>query len=323
MEKETLIQLILNAVNNLGNIEIPDQYKTDLDVAMAIAKKNGAYISKVDSSILNKDIMLEALKSNFYAEKYVTEEFYDDKDIVLFIVNKDGHLLWKASDRLIDDIDVVTAAVKNDPDAIRFASKRLKESQDIMDVTKNTIEKQKEQHEQYKNQLKSKVEEFKNKPIWWQSEEIVNYEKLKNEITEELIDSTQRILGYQLPDSYLSLLHTQNGGRLIKRYYLPKNNDSAVFEIDCILGIDDTNKAGIVAENQNHLEYVDLKNVIIFGNDDSGHGYYLFDYNELVDFNEPKVIYYDTELEEKIRLASNFKEFISNLKIKEEIDLIY
>lgn len=325
MEKEKLIQQISENCKNLNGIEIPEEYKSDLDVAMAIAKTNGAFLRKMDSSILNKQIILEALKSNFYAEKYISDELYDDKDIVLFVVNKNGHLLWKASDRLIDDIDVVTAAVKNDPDAIKFASKRLKESQEVQNILNASIKNQQEEDEKYKKELEIKVEEFKIKPIWWQDEKIVNHGKLENEITPELIDETQKILGHKLPNSYLSLLNTQNGGRLIKKYYyLPEYHDSKVFEIDSIFGIGDNNNAGIIWENRKNLDYVNLKNVVIFGDDASGgHAYYFFDYNEAADTNEPKIIYYDLELDKKIVLASNFKEFVSNLKIKEEIDLIY
>lgn len=325
MDKEKLIKQILEGDNvELQNIEIPEQYKKDQDIATAIAKNNGYFLYKIDNSILSKEIILTALKSNFSAEKYVPEEMYDDKEIVLFIVNKNGHLLWKASDRLIDDIDVVSAAIKNNPDAIRFASKRLKESQELQTILVSIKEEQQSADEKYKIELESKVKEFKNKPIWWQDEKIVNNEKLDNIITPELIEAVQKELGHKLPNSYLELLKDQNGGRLIKRhYYLPKYHNSMVFEIDSILGIGTDSKKGIVVENYYNLNYINKQNVVIFGRGVHGHTYYLFDYNDLSADNEPKIIYYDEEKEQEINLASNFKEFIDNLKIHEEVDLIY
>ena len=196
MEKENLIQKILEGDNIvLQNIEIPEQYIKDLDVAEAIAKKNGYYLYKVDKSILNKDVMLIALNSNFSSEKYVSEELYDDKDIVLFIVSKNGHLLWKVSDRLVDDIDVVAAAVKNNPDAIKFASNRLKESQELQTILTAVKEEQQKEDEKYKMELEKKVNEFKSKSIWWNDEKLVNNEKLVNMVTGDLIEYAEKKLG--------------------------------------------------------------------------------------------------------------------------------
>ena len=62
---------------------------------------------------------------------------------------------------------------------------------------------------------------------------------------------------------------------------------------------------------------------MIFGRGYGGHTYFLFDYNDLSTDNEPKIIYYDEEIDKATEIASNFKEFIDNLKIHEEVDLIY
>lgn len=324
MEKEKLIRQISEGDNIfLQNIQIPEQYIKDLDVAKAIAKKNGYYLYKVDKSMLNKEVMLMALNSNFASEKYVLEELYDDKDIVLFIVNKNGHLLWKVSERLVDDIDVVVAAVKNDPAAIRFASKRLKDSQELQTKLCAVNEEKQNEEEKYKMELENKVNEFKLKPIWWYDEKIVNSEKLENIVTIDLIEYAEKKLGYKFPTSYLELLNEQNGGRLIKRYYyLPEYHNTIVFEVDSIFGIGKDDVKGIVKENYCNVVYINKKNVIIFGKGE-GHIYYLFDYSDLTSDNEPKVIYYDEEKEMEIEIATNFKQFINNLKIREEIDLIY
>ena len=101
-----------------------------------------------------------------------------------------------------------------------------------------------------------------------------------------------------------------------------------VFEIDCIYGISDSIDYGIVQENRiasDWTNYINLDNNIVFGGDMSGgHSYYLFDYTDLNEVGEPKIIWYDNELDEKILLANSFEEFIDNLKSEEGIKpLIY
>lgn len=276
---------------------------------MALAKINGGQLFKMDSTIFNKKVILEALKSNISAIEYIPDELYDDKEIVLMVVSNNGHLLWKVSDRLIDDIDVVKAAIRQNPEAIKFASQRLKDSDEIKSILSEEKNKEKEKHQE---EVKNKIEQFKDKPIWWQREDIVNYEKLDNSITEELVKDVEDKLHYKLPKSYIDLLNTQNGGRLIKKYYVL---DDKIFEIDCIYGISEYK--GIVEKNYYLSDYVDLDNVVVFG--DNSHIHYLFDYSDTSN-GEPKIICYDDELDEKLVLANDFRQFIDNLKTEEEIN---
>ena len=178
--------------------------------------------------------------------------------------------------------------------------------------------------ELYRKELEDKVEEYHNKPIWWNDENISNRSKLSNNISDELIKKVEMELKKQLPKSYIDLLKEQNGGRLIKRYYyLERYHDEIVFEVDEIEGISEEFTRGLLYLNRVDIEYINLSNVVIFAKDYSGHAYYLFDYNELNDKNEPKIVYYDEELEKRILLSNSFEEFINNLKIHEEVDLIY
>jgi len=310
--------------NNIGVMDIPDEYKNDLDVAMAVAKVNGYFISKFDSSLFNnKSLILEALKSNFGAVDYVPNQFYDDKEIVLYIVGEDGHLLWKASDRLNDDLEVVLTAISNNPDAISFASSRLKKSPIVREKLELKKQDLKEQKLLQKRELELKTLEFKDKSIWCEKEGIVNPNKLDDAITDELIQKVESQLKHKLPNKYLELLKTQNGGKLFKRYYYITSPDIRNFEITDILGLSNDIEKGIIAKNNLYADYIDSDNWIIFGDDVSaGHAHYLFDYSELNENNEPKIIYYDNEIELKFLLANSFEEFISNLKIEEEIKLV-
>lgn len=311
--KEELINYITGSVKNANDVVIPDKYKKDEDVAMALAKTNGGQLFKMDSTIFNKKIILEALKSNISAIKYVPDELYDDKEIVLMVVNSDGHLLWKVSDRLLDDIDVVKTAIRQNPEAIRFAGQRLKDSNEIKSILNLLNEDKNREEEKHQEEIKNRIEQFKNKPIWWQKEDIVNNEKLENSITEELVQMVEDKLHHKLPKSYIDLLATQNGGRLIKKYYVVNGE---IFEIDCIYGISE--HKGIIEKNYYLSDYVDLDNVMVFG--DNSHIHYLFDYSDASN-DEPKIIYYDDEVGRKLILANDFKQFIDNLKIKEEINL--
>lgn len=335
MKKEELIQKILQTGSNLTDIEIPEELKRDHDIALTIAKTNGHFIYKVDESIIDKEIVLEALKSNSYASDKVPEFFFNDKDVAMLIVSKNGHLLWKMSDKLIDDIDVVREAVKNDPDAIRFASDRIKNDSEFMkeyEQIKQEIEKKEiEKAEKQKQEKLAKVEEYKNSEIWWNDSSIVNYEKLDEAITDDMITRIENKYNKKLPSKYVELLKQQNGGRLIKRYFLSDNDK--VFVVDSILGIPsvESTKSSLEYKTDdiraNIKEYeltaVVPDNIIVFGNDESGgHANYVFDYSELNEHGEPKIVYFDNEVDFKEIVTDSFDEFISNLKIREEAQLI-
>ena len=141
----------------------------------------------------------------------------------------------------------------------------------------------------------------------------------------------------ELPVSYVNLLKQQNGGSLIKKYFVKQYVDAFevsdyVFEIVSILGIssDESNTASLEYKTdvlreeikEWELTAINPEDIIVFGNDVSaGHANYLFDYSESFKGDEPKIVYYDNELDHKFGLADNFEQFISNLKIKEELEL--
>lgn len=335
MGKEELIQNIMDRQKVLEEIEIPDELKKDHDVALAIAKRNGYYIYKVDKSILDKEIILEALKTNSSTMKSMPEIFFDDKDVAMIIVSNDGHLLWKMSDRLIDDMDVVREAVKNDPDAIRFASDIIKKDSVFMkeyeQIKQEVEKKEKEKAEVEKQKMVTKVEEYKDKEIWWNDPSVVNYEKLPEEVTDDMITRIENKYNKKLPNKYVELLKQQNGGRLIKKYFFGDND--RIFIVDSILGIPSVESTKTSLEYKTDdirdeiIEYeltaVKPDDIIIFGNDESGgHANYIFDYSELNEWGEPKISYFDNEVDEKVIVTDSFDDLISKLKIREEAKLI-
>lgn len=253
----------------------------------------------------------------------------------MIIVSNDDHLLWKMSDKLIDDMDVVREAVKNDPDAIRFASNRIKNDSVFMkeyEQIKQEVEKKKKKKvEVEKQEMLIKVEEYKEKEIWWNDPSVVNYEKLAELVTDDMIARIENKYNKKLPNKYVELLKQQNGGRLIKRYFL--NDNAQVFIVDSILGISSNGTSYTSLEYKTDdirneiVEYeltaVNPDDIIIFGNDESGgHANYIFDYSELNEHGEPKISYFDNEVDEKIIVTDSFDNLISNLKILEEAKLI-
>lgn len=333
MTKEELIQRISDAGTNLADIEIPEEFKKDYDIALAIAKNNGYFIQKVDESIIDKKIVLEALKSNSNSVNFIPESFLDDKDVALVIVSNDGHMLWKMSDELIDDIDVVREAVKNNPEAIKFASDRIKNDSTFMkefEQIKQDVDQQKREKDEERNKINmAKVEEYQSKGIWWDNPSIVNYEKLEEPITDDMISRIEKKYNKKLPKKYVELLKEQNGGRLIKRYFVNDNNK--IFVVDSILGIPSVESAkssleyntDMLREDINEWELTAVKSddIIVLGNDESGgHANYIFDYSKLNEHGEPKISHFDNELDQNIVIANGFEDFISKLKIEEEVN---
>lgn len=316
-------ELLIKISEDIQSVEIPDEFKNDYDVALAISKVNGCHlkIKKMNPEFLkDKQIILNSLDSNRFFINDVDRSFYDDKDIVLKIVNYNGKLLTKVSERLIDDWDVVVTAIRSDYRALYYASDRLKNDSSIIQYAKQCEEAVKTIIEQVNARRMDKINLFKSKSIWW-TDVKVDGVKLDNPLTDELISNFQNKFNLILPPDYISLLKEQNGGRLIKRYY-----DDGKYEIDSILGISNEPNRGLEYVNTVTLDEIkeyfpDLGEVLIFAEDISaGHAHYMLDYNE--DRSNPKVIYFDSELGDKRQLASSFREFIDGLSIEEEFEVI-
>ena len=161
--------------------------------------------------------------------------------------------------------------------------------------------------------------------IWWNDDKVVNYERLKESVTDDMISKIATKYNKELPQKYLELIKKQNGGRLIKRCFIHAGEE---WMVDAIYGISSN------LSNDNSIEYLtdeirerivdwnltslNPNDIVVFASDESGgHAYYVLDYSSLNENNEPKIVYFDTELDEKYLLANSFEEFVSGLVFEE------
>ena len=98
---------------------------------------------ELDNSILSKDSIIE--KNKFFDEAYfhkyydipnifskISPELKNNKETVIYAVNRNGLCLEFASKKMKDNIDIVKQAIKSDPSSFRFASARLKNNEDLI-----------------------------------------------------------------------------------------------------------------------------------------------------------------------------------------------
>lgn len=143
-------EVITKAVNkDADNLEYAsDRLKDDRDIVLSAVSKYG-YAIKYASKRLRDDPELAktAYKNipksydNEYGEvenflegisEHAKSGIFDDYDIMLEEVNREGTALEKASSRLKDNRELVLAAVSKNGNALEFASDRLKDDKEIV-----------------------------------------------------------------------------------------------------------------------------------------------------------------------------------------------
>ncbi|WP_172243922.1 SMI1/KNR4 family protein [Saccharibacillus endophyticus] len=140
------------------------------------------------------------------------------------------------------------------------------------------------------------------------------------EVTDERIAETERLLGYKLPLSYVELIRTKNGGSPVNVCF-PMDEDEGYIAISAICGIG--GEWGIDSDSLGSRHMIDNWGYpdigIVFGECPSaGHDAIMFDYSQCGPQGEPRIIHVDVEVgegEEPVRtfLASDFETFIRGL----------
>jgi hypothetical protein len=142
-------------------------------------------------------------------------------------------------------------------------------------------------------------------------------ELLGPRVTDKLVASAEKKLGYTLPTSYIELLKIRNGGYLAKTRFPTKKvpswaSDHVAFDVVSGIGgeesIDgETGSAYLIKE----WGYPDVGIVI----SSDGHTAFMLDYRESGPKGEPRVLWVDAENPKaNVVLADTFEDFLNKLE---------
>jgi SMI1 / KNR4 family (SUKH-1) len=136
-------------------------------------------------------------------------------------------------------------------------------------------------------------------------------------LTDDMVSEVEARLPGKLPQSYLTLLRTRNGGYLEKKGHPGVNG-----EVDAIWGIGRSKAVSSIATHdwRELLNYMSeegisepqgLARMVAFSGD--GHYFVCFDYNRM-NSGEPTIAFVDVELfEPATTIAASFEEFLRGL----------
>lgn len=163
---------------------------------------------------------------------------------------------------------------------------------------------------------------------FWEASEYAMEEYTEGELNDDIIDSVQSELGYKLPDSYIALMKTSNGG-IPKKTCYPTNTPTSWAEnhvaITGISGIGRNKSYSLCGELGSQFmidewEYPNI-GVVICDCPSAGHDVIMLDYRKCGVDGEPEVVHVDQSYDYKITfLSKNFEEFINGLVDEEEIN---
>ena len=132
--------------------------------------------------------------------------------------------------------------------------------------------------------------------------------------TEEILEKTEKAIGWKLPKSYVALLKIINGGRI--------NYD--IFEeswLEAIYGVS-LEEGGLVDMFDNWINEWQYPNIgIPFGQTQSaGHDMYFMDFRSIDKNGEPRIVHIDNEFDNEITVvADNLEDLLTKIYFHEEI----
>jgi len=185
------------------------------------------------------------------------------------------------------------------------------------------------QHRPYFETMKNYFADFDLTNFWNLS--ILSIRKYNEKyLSEEIIFSIENEVGFKLPDSYIELMKSRNGGIPINTCF-PTNGETSYsathIEINGFFGIGREAPFSICGEFGNNffIKNLGYPNIGICICDcdctSDGHDIVMLDYSRNGKNHEPEVVHIDQELNyKKTFLAKNFKEFIKGLVNKSVYD---
>ncbi len=117
----------------LGNKIILSKNK-NFDIYKLLLEIYGTYFLKYADESLRKDreVVLEAVKSDGYALEYVDKSFKKDREIVLELVKSNGSALEYTDESLRRDREIVLEAVKSNGWVLLYADKSFRKDREIV-----------------------------------------------------------------------------------------------------------------------------------------------------------------------------------------------
>lgn len=137
--KEILKELEKEGYTDIRWHNLPEEFKTDEGVIIALAKHDGLVLEDVEEELQRKNVILVAVNENAYAYIYIhSEDMKGDHDVAMTTMQKNGMLLGYAPDKIKDDKEIVLEAIKHSDErgqkgyALKFASQRLRDDIDVV-----------------------------------------------------------------------------------------------------------------------------------------------------------------------------------------------
>lgn len=163
---------------------------------------------------------------------------------------------------------------------------------------------------------------------FWDNGEYALKEYVSEQLTDELIESVEKELGYKLPESYIEMMKIQNGG-IPFNYCFPTNESTSWADdhvaISGIYGIGRIKSYSLCGDLGSQFmidewAYPDI-GICICDCPSAGHDLIMLDYRNCGEQGEPEVIHVDQESDYKITfLAKDFETFIQGLLNEEVFD---
>ena len=159
---------------------------------------------------------------------------------------------------------------------------------------------------------------------FWKESDYINEVCTGEALTDEIVREAEERLGYKLPESYIALMKTRNGGKPLKTVWFDEKNRYRV-DVEEIFSISEDKKDSLFGKYGNEFWYEEWEyprdvGVIIADTISGGHEMIYLDYRDCGKDGEPKVSLCSAEDDhEIIVLADSFEEFILGLTPSEEI----
>lgn len=161
--------------------------------------------------------------------------------------------------------------------------------------------------------------------VFWDEDD-----EIPKKLTDKMVEKAENFLGYKLPESYIELLKTRNGGCSINTCFPTKEktswaDDHVAIETICGIGVEDG-----IDDNEYGSRYMIKEwgypeiGVVICTCPSGGHDTIMLDYSDCRKDSETKVVHIDTETENgepKVTfLAKDFETFVRGLISDDEFD---